>query len=179
MYGQCCREYGGTTRDARSTLRLFLALCLNTPSSRSIKQYIKRSQPWSSFFAPSALWSFYTGHRFLKKRKQPYHARVSAGDHVCRCPTAKHGDITGRSLWTAEINRGKQGKKCKTATQSEHPVYVQRNSDFSVNLLAPELFFLVLAHPVYKMWIIQEPNTLQLWNKLHFEEKKTEIIYHV
>jgi len=40
------------------------------------------------------------------------------------------------------------------------------------NLLAPELFCLILAHPVYKMWIIQEPNTLELWNKLHFEEKK-------
>ena len=35
-------------------------------------------------------------------------------------------------------------------------------------LLAPELFFLILAHPVYKMWIIQEPNTLELSNKLHF-----------
>jgi hypothetical protein len=34
-------------------------------------------------------------------------------------------------------------------------------------------FFLILAHPVYKMWIIQEPNKLLLWNKLHFEEKKT------
>ena len=48
-----------------------------------------------------------------------------------------------------------------------------------VNLLAPELFFSILAHPVYKMWIKQEPNTLELWNKLHFEEKKTESIYHV
>ena len=47
------------------------------------------------------------------------------------------------------------------------------------NLLAPELFFLVLAHTVYKMWIIQEPNTLELWNKLYFEEKETESIYHV
>ena len=28
-----------------------------------------------------------------------------------------------------------------------------------VNLLAPELFFLILAHPVYKMRIIQEPNS--------------------
>jgi len=35
------------------------------------------------------------------------------------------------------------------------------------------------AHPVYKIWIIQEPNTLELWNKLHFEEKKTENIHHV
>jgi len=48
-----------------------------------------------------------------------------------------------------------------------------------INLLAPELFFLILAYPVYKMWIIQEPNTLELWKKLHFEEKKTESIYHV
>ena len=50
-----------------------------------------------------------------------------------------------------------------------------------INLLAPELyFFLILAHSVYKMWILQEPNTFELWNKLHFEEKKkTESIYHV
>ena len=40
-------------------------------------------------------------------------------------------------------------------------------------------FFFILAHPVYKMWIIQEPNTLELWNKLHFEEEKTESIYRV
>jgi len=33
-------------------------------------------------------------------------------------------------------------------------------------------FFLTLVHPVYKMWIIQEPNTLELWNKLHFEETR-------
>ena len=44
-----------------------------------------------------------------------------------------------------------------------------------INLLAPELFF-ILAHPVYKMWIIQEPKKLELWNKLHFEEKKGEYI---
>ena len=37
-------------------------------------------------------------------------------------------------------------------------------------------FFLILAQPVYKMWIIQEPNTIELWNKLHFEEEKTEFI---
>ena len=33
-------------------------------------------------------------------------------------------------------------------------------------------YFLILAHPVYKIWITQEPNALELWNKLHFEEKK-------
>ena len=40
-------------------------------------------------------------------------------------------------------------------------------------------FFLILAHLVYKMWITQEPNKLELWNKLHFEEKKTESLHHV
>ena len=41
-------------------------------------------------------------------------------------------------------------------------------------------FFFILARPVYKMRIIQEPNMLKLWNELHFEEKKkTESIYHV
>jgi len=41
-----------------------------------------------------------------------------------------------------------------------------------INRLAPELFFFILAHPVYKMWVKQEPNMLELWNKLHFEEEK-------
>ena len=39
--------------------------------------------------------------------------------------------------------------------------------------------FLILAHPVYKMWVIQEPNKLALWNKLHFEEKTPESIERV
>ena len=52
--------------------------------------------------------------------------------------------------------------------------FILSSSHFSsFNHLAPELFFLILAHLVYKMWIIQEPNKLKLWNKLHFEGKKT------
>ena len=38
----------------------------------------------------------------------------------------------------------------------------------NINLLDPELLFLVLAHPVYKTRIIQEPNTIELWNKTAF-----------
>ena len=46
--------------------------------------------------------------------------------------------------------------------------------------LGAGIIFLILAHPVYKMWIIQEPNKLALLKKkLHFEEKKTESIDHV
>jgi len=41
-------------------------------------------------------------------------------------------------------------------------------------------YFLKFSTSVYKVWIIQEPNKLELWNKLHFEEeKKTESIYHI
>jgi len=43
----------------------------------------------------------------------------------------------------------------------------------------PNYFFLILAHPVYKTWIKQEPNTSELWNKLHFEEKKNGQFIHV
>ena len=52
-------------------------------------------------------------------------------------------------------------------------------SKVEINPLASELFFFNFSAPVYKMWIIQEPNKLALWNKLHFEEKKTESIEHV
>ena len=48
-----------------------------------------------------------------------------------------------------------------------------------INLLAPEFGIQILAHPVCKMWIIQEPKKVALWNKRHFEEKKTEIVQHV
>ena len=48
-----------------------------------------------------------------------------------------------------------------------------------INLLALEFGIQILAHPVCKMWIIQEPKKVALWNKRHFEEKKTEIVQHV
>ena len=40
-------------------------------------------------------------------------------------------------------------------------------------------FLQILAHSVFKMWVIQKPNKVALWNKRHFEEKKLEIIQHV
>ena len=55
-----------------------------------------------------------------------------------------------------------------------HWILLQLQKPTAINLLDPELFFLVLAHPVYKMRIIQEPNTIELWNKMHFEEEKNE-----
>ena len=49
----------------------------------------------------------------------------------------------------------------------------------SVNLLATDFFFQILAHPVFKMWVIEKPNKVALWNKQHFEGEKMEIIQHV
>ena len=36
-------------------------------------------------------------------------------------------------------------------------------------------YFFNFSTPVYKMWIIQEPNTLELWNKLHLKRKKRRV----
>ena len=47
------------------------------------------------------------------------------------------------------------------------------------NLLAMDFLFQILAHPVFKMWVIQKPNKVALWKKRHFEEEKMEIIQHV
>jgi len=44
-----------------------------------------------------------------------------------------------------------------------------------INLFGAGIIFLILAHPVHKMWIIQELNTLELWNKLHFKEEKNGV----
>jgi len=38
-------------------------------------------------------------------------------------------------------------------------------------------YFFNFSTPVYKMWIIQQPNTLELWNRLHFEEKEKRKVY--
>jgi len=64
--------------------------------------------------------------------------------------------------------------QCKSSVR-----YASKLYKVGVNRLVTELFFLILAHSVYKMWIKQEPNMLELWNKLHFEDKKTDSIYCV
>jgi hypothetical protein len=53
---------------------------------------------------------------------------------------------------------------------------IQLKSSLQINLLAPEIFLIFLAHPVCKMWIIQEPKKVALWNKRHFEEKEMESV---
>ena len=58
--------------------------------------------------------------------------------------------------------------------------YKENDYDSKINPLAPDfLFFFNFGTPVYKMWITQEPKKVALWNKRHFEEKKTESVHHV
>jgi len=45
----------------------------------------------------------------------------------------------------------------------------------SFNPLKPEFYIYILAHPVCKMWIIQKPKKVALWNKRHFEEKNRRV----
>ena len=70
--------------------------------------------------------------------------------------------ISHKTLCNVYNSRG----EFSVQTKFKHPVYV--------NLLAPEFYILILAHPVCKMWIIQEPQKVALWNKRHFEEKNGE-----
>jgi len=52
-------------------------------------------------------------------------------------------------------------------------LFFLRHLNFGAGII---IIFLILAHTVYKMCIIQEPNMLELWNKLHFEEENTESV---
>jgi hypothetical protein len=62
---------------------------------------------------------------------------------------------------------------------------IRHQNDYKFSTLAKNLyfgagiFFKILAHPVYKIWIMQEPKKVALWNKLHFEEEKMESAQHV
>ena len=74
--------------------------------------------------------------------------------------------------------------KAKVAVCSEirtkHSKRSERHVEFfNINLLATDFSFQILAHPVFKMWVIQKPNKVALWNKRHFEGEKMEIIQHV
>ena len=60
-------------------------------------------------------------------------------------------------VWTCNVTRHHRG-----------------SSLFFFDLLAPEFYILILAHPVRKMRIILEPKKVALWNKRYFEEKNGE-----
>ena len=82
------------------------------------------------------------------------------------------GLVWGNTLYAfAHQKRGKY----------EQPEYGRKEGkkEEHINLLATDFLFQILALPVFKMWVIQKPNNVALWNKRHFEGEKMEIIQHV
>jgi len=83
-----------------------------------------------------------------------------------------HGTNTRKTKWRDSTNN----RTCLTQYEHKRDKCRCRNCTVSaagcLNCWRRNFFFKFLAHPVYKMWIKQEPNTLELWNKLHFEERK-------
>ena len=72
-----------------------------------------------------------------------------------------------------------QPSDCSVDVSLNRLIYICFFSICYINLLATDFFFQILAHLVFKMWIIQKPNKVALWNKRHLERKKMEIIQHV
>jgi len=66
------------------------------------------------------------------------------------------------TLNPAKITIGAREVKYLGHSLSSRGITVLLDRVAAINLLAPELFFLILAHSVYKKLIIQEPNTLEL-----------------
>jgi len=48
-----------------------------------------------------------------------------------------------------------------------------------ISFLVPKLLFFILAHPVYKMWIIQEQNKLELWKNCVLKRKKRKLLFFI
>ena len=84
------------------------------------------------------------------------------------------GTHTRRSGWNSEANIAlKEADKPEPEPKGRTLMVLKM-----INLLVTD-FFQILAHPVFKMWAMQKPNKVALWNKRYFEEEEMEIIQHV
>jgi hypothetical protein len=121
------------------------------------------SQNWGLFrcrFLPSRNSVWDGGHmrslffmvQFLPPNKHTASSLSRPG--VWRCPRRKFSSVV-TIVWKKRHTEGTEGR-----TERCWPFW-GRN-----------YFFLILSHPVYKMWIIQEPNILELWNKPAYKKGK-------
>ena len=100
------------------------------------------------------------------------------------CARTRQGEETTRFIGIAlRLSLPFLGKNCRQLNAAVQSGSYRTERDLlsgtvpntlHCNLSVPE-FFLILAHPVHKMWIIQEPSVLELWNKLYFEGKKRRV----
>ena len=104
----------------------------------------------------------------------PHPPRPDSGIRTTPQKRSKQEPVTKERIFTVTSC----GEYVLGHTTSLCGLLVRQNTMFPTDhLLNPltfwrqNFFFLILAQPIYKMWIIQEPNTLELWKKLNFEEE--------
>ena len=86
----------------------------------------------------------------------------------------------GYSFDHRQDNPKQECKPCTNNSTKIHNICSYSQTQLSIMSLTfwRRIFFQILAHPVFKMRVIQKPNKVALWNKRHFEETKMEIIQH-
>jgi hypothetical protein len=67
---------------------------------------------------------------------------------------ANKWNINGQSAW--QIGRKREMHKKFSPKHESIKKSVDGRTTLSINLLAPEFYVYILAHPVCKMWIIQK-----------------------
>ena len=140
------------------------------PERQTVRYWIHTVQTWLKNITNfAALFNLYFPSIFKRVRKI-CEKRLLASSCLYVCLSVRMEHL--RSYYTGfhEIWHFMIFLKCVEKIQVSLKSDINKRVLF--NPLAPELFFLISAHPVCKMWIIQEPNKLALWNKLHFEEEK-------
>ena len=78
------------------------------------------------------------------------------------------GGETPETCWAVSRRQDNKLKNCCIR------LVIYLNCTMMHGLTNLKFYIYILAHPVRKMWIIQEPKKIALWNKRHFEEKNGE-----
>ena len=112
------------------------------------------------------------------KKKEHFYKKIhslNTGRNSCIisiCLTGVH-NLT-KFFCQIDILQGNMVSQNSGTLNMDHMAYKKYTVLHKLTLWRRNYIFLILEHSVYKMWKIQEPNKLALWNKLHFEEKNAE-----
>ena len=88
--------------------------------------------------------------------------------------------LTDRSISNIKTSRLIRFGEITAVYSESHTIHTAvKMKRISILTFWRRIFFLNFSTPVFKMWVIQKPNKVALWNKRHFKETKMEIIQHV
>jgi len=131
---------------------------------------------WQSFTYSEDVPPFKKCLHFLTLRKPGRGAEVVKTCLILQACWQRHNLKTSQNRAIKQYSNSVCHASVNLFESAETNPYSQ---DTYINLLEPGFYIEILAHPVGKMRIIQDQNKVALWNKRHFEEKKTEIMEHV